>query len=1079
MHGDARTHIGLMAQDVEKKYPESVGLAGGYKFVDYGQATEEAANRGHFYAGGVVPIRTGLAVGGMPYSPGAISTGIPMASGHGALGTAGPTPGTGHMGGLVGLANGSGVNRMARGGFADGGYSGPYGDLSSILATQENMYQPNQTRNRNIPTQTAQNHQLAVASGSPTPPPSGASNVQTSIGLGKDVYSLGSKGYNMYQNSELTPVQISPNAVTLPESGASSPVAAPSSGLAGGADAGASTAADTAGLAGADTVVAPAAADAAAAAAPVAADAAGTAAAGAAGTAVAGAATDAAATEAASLAAEYAIGDAAIAALAAKRGGRIKRPGLDAGGVPYEADVSGNPYSAPGGQMDIPDVQGADKLQTAGPLKKQPTGFQDALQMGNIMNAGSTIGSVFSNQGLGSKQGGRIKKDGGGGLGDAPDDSDLSPITIDPNDHKLGLSGADILPEQTVTAERPDPVTYSGGVTPSDVSVAAPKPPDVGPNAPTTWSKIMDGLHAAGLDKATNVVPLLTGLAAMGTAPTRHLGVALAAGLGAGAQAYLPAQQQGAEIQRTQAQAQQIGLQNQITRGAIQGMPGGRPQMPEPMRPPGMVSGDPTDPQEVAFSRYAPLPTARPDSVNQQVTAMSVLRPATAKFVGDQYDQMVQGANQRRQQGANAGYQSLLEVNSAQPGQALSALAKSPIPEAQQKATQLQQSGADPATLDQQARAYAQQLGLGTHQYTTRGTDVVNGVMIDKPTNAPVLGSSQVMTGLTPEAKSAAFDEAVTPKTYGAGLPEAPYRHFGFASPEAYVIAKDRAARLSGVPSAAPTGTTAPPSGPSAPTRSGAPGAPPGVAAPLGRASTPPMLPGVNINSIPKLPAPSPATDQVSLNKANKQTDQNLEIQKEALAPLKTQTETAARNTAIYSQLEKTLANSDPREFGPSSSTYRALANFKTYLSGIPPDGLVNLNEADKYLAQLGVPGSKQLLGSDQQLRQQELLMLMAHANPNIDQPLQVIKNLAAFGKAGNSYDLLAGNTAIAAIRHGADPIAVPGAIEGQVHRADYIQQQLGVPFAPPAHPGTGRTVVRTGIYNGKKVTQYSDGTIE
>ena len=46
-----------------------------------------------------------------------------------------------------------------------------------------------------------------------------------------------------------------------------------------------------------------------------------------------------------------------------------------------------------------------------------------------------------------------------------------------------------------------------------------------------------------------NWVPFLTGLAAMGTAPTRNFGVALASGLGAGAQAYPQLQTQQAKLQ--------------------------------------------------------------------------------------------------------------------------------------------------------------------------------------------------------------------------------------------------------------------------------------------------------------------------------------------------------------------------------------------------------------------------------------------------------------------------------------------------------------------------------------------------
>ena len=52
--GDPRTQIGLMAQEVEKKHPEAVGLAGGYKTVDYAKATADAA-RTKRYAGGLVP----------------------------------------------------------------------------------------------------------------------------------------------------------------------------------------------------------------------------------------------------------------------------------------------------------------------------------------------------------------------------------------------------------------------------------------------------------------------------------------------------------------------------------------------------------------------------------------------------------------------------------------------------------------------------------------------------------------------------------------------------------------------------------------------------------------------------------------------------------------------------------------------------------------------------------------------------------------------------------------------------------------------------------------------------------------
>lgn len=58
--GEPGTRIGLIAQDVEKHHPRAVGLAAGYKTVDYDEATDDAARRGHFAYGG------GLAAGGTP-----------------------------------------------------------------------------------------------------------------------------------------------------------------------------------------------------------------------------------------------------------------------------------------------------------------------------------------------------------------------------------------------------------------------------------------------------------------------------------------------------------------------------------------------------------------------------------------------------------------------------------------------------------------------------------------------------------------------------------------------------------------------------------------------------------------------------------------------------------------------------------------------------------------------------------------------------------------------------------------------------------------------------------------------------
>jgi Chaperone of endosialidase len=53
------THIGFMADEVEKKHPEAVGEEGGFKTVNYDLAT-----RSKHASGGVVPDRTAFAIGG-------------------------------------------------------------------------------------------------------------------------------------------------------------------------------------------------------------------------------------------------------------------------------------------------------------------------------------------------------------------------------------------------------------------------------------------------------------------------------------------------------------------------------------------------------------------------------------------------------------------------------------------------------------------------------------------------------------------------------------------------------------------------------------------------------------------------------------------------------------------------------------------------------------------------------------------------------------------------------------------------------------------------------------------------------
>jgi len=471
MKGDSRDRIGLSAQETEKKHPDAVGLAGGFRWVDYGKATDEAANRGHFYAGGLARRRI-YAYGGAP----------------------------------------------------DGG------GLDSVLAAQQSMYatgQNGQQQHRDIQAP-ASSHQLTVASGTPTPGASGSSHVSQAVGLGKDVY----KGYKWATKSS------TPSSTANPDPGNTAGAPAPSTTPSGvttnfetPAEAPSSTTTFDAGLQGADasglgaadtaSVAAPAAGDAAAgagaadagagAAGGVAAGAAGEAAAGAASGAIAGGAADAAGSEAAALAAEYAAAYAAAAAAAAKRGGRIRGKFAD-GGTPYETS---------GDQLDIPvDNQANAHLQSPGALEKRPTGMQILMKGGQPDQAMNTTGSIFSNEAL--ARGGVAGRHGYDDGGVPTDDSDASPEIATDADRGAGVvgkTGAD-----------------SGGL----------------------WNTIKK--HAT----AENVIPILTGLAAMGTAPTRSPGVALAAGLGAGSQSYLDTRASLARTAEEQQKAQSKQIENQL-----------------------------------------------------------------------------------------------------------------------------------------------------------------------------------------------------------------------------------------------------------------------------------------------------------------------------------------------------------------------------------------------------------------------------------------------------------------------------------------------------------------------------------
>lgn len=1003
MHGDDRVHIGLIAQNVEKKHPEAVGLAAGYRIVDYGKATADAANRGHFYSGGIVGRRT-YATGGAPYDP---------------------------------------------------------SDFNSIVAAQQQMYAPMQ-KQRDIPSQgVAGNHQLAVANGSVAPPSSGSNNLNTTIGLGQKAY----QAYNHFaspsspnmglaneqvtndpsmmglQDSSMQGLQQSPQldpnlAIQLQQA----PVSTPSSGVGGAADAGA-TSAPTAGLAAgsAADAAAPAVAE---AAAPVAADAAGTAA--------TGAAVDAGATEAAALAAEYAAADAAVAVVAAKRGGKIRRrQGLAAGGLPYEGDGAGTPYQETDDTLNIPDVQNTNKLQTAGPLQKHPTGLQTAMTLGSEQGASSALGSMFSNQGLGSARGGvvgrrayaahastnrgRFKSGGVAGRLGYDDGGNVDPAA-DP----------DVLPEQTVEGKRPVSIAYTNGADPVDQAPIQVKTPD----------KVDTGLGAASTDTtpkdhwwkhAENVVPLLSGLAAMGTAPTRSFGTALSAGLGAAAGSYLPAQQQEADIQSKQIQNQAAGLQLNAMRGALAPSQSSSPSVPA-SSPQAPISDDASVLPAYYQKKYAVAPMTAQEvaRLNQaQVSGGYFKNPGLAQSIQTDIQQRIATEMFQNQQDARLRHDAAYQVATAPSGNYQMLKQADPVPAAA-IAKRLgfdAASGGAPPEADAAAQQYATANTNDLHPYTGDEYKDADGQRINSRTGLPTIGAAAQQVGPAKQADLMNDAQGLVdvPQSDGSTAKVPKWRAVGAASPQAYV--------------AQVTGGVKQPTAPQSP----APVAPPKRAMappPQGDPSTQsPTLP-IDISKLPKIqssPVVSGRTPSIAQNvdmeALGKEKNRQLDAASEQQA-------LAARSNALLVPFQQKLNKINPRDVGPGSGAYKGLLELQTAITGKAPNDLVDMGVVDKFANQLGVQNVKSLLQGER-ITNQEMMNFLTRASASNTQPVDVMKSIIAYQKANNDYDTLASNTKTAGLLGGADPRKIDGAIETMAHRSGFVKASMDKDL--------GSTVVRPG----------------
>ena len=474
-----------------------------------------------------------------------------------------------------------------------------------------------------------------------------------------------------------------------------------------------------------------------------------------------------------------------------------------------------------------------------------------------------------------------------------------------------------------------------------------------------------------------------------------------------------------------------------------------------------------------------------------------------------QHDARIQTLTGQAQLGASQAYEQSVGVNTAPTGTALTAMGRihPDLASAIQKLAD--KNDWTPDQTDQVTRLIASETANQTHRYSGRKIDTTNkdGVPRDDETQQPLIGG--LPSGLSSNDYSAIQTEGLKPVTWKDSLgqehsePQYIYDHItdptnsasiatgkSTASLPAWVNqsaqAKQAAAKENATPTTLPPQGGAPTSAPQVAPSSQKPSTTAAAAAPkvtatstvapaavpnAAQRTTRPLsngfdaaslVPGIDVTKIPKSPGYGTASGTTGPGiAATAAIQQGVTNENAASKAAEATIAQASKNITSYDQLAATLAEADPNMFGPRGPLTKRLAQLKTFVTGLPPDSLINVEEASKYLAGNGVFNAKSLLGPGQQLRQTELLLLMSKASPNTDQPLPVIKQLMSVGRANNEYDMMGGNTTIAAMQQHANPFATAAQVEGG--RAAYVANRSAQLTAPPTGSSASAPVKLSG----------------
>lgn len=464
-----------------------------------------------------------------------------------------------------------------------------------------------------------------------------------------------------------------------------------------------------------------------------------------------------------------------------------------------------------------------------------------------------------------------------------------------------------------------------------------------------------------------------------------------------------------ANVGNIQAQTQGANIANQgasLRLGLLQNYLQG--QQPAQSPAPAQIGNSGVDPDNVsqsAFSKYAPLPVAPPPAaIAQDAQARAVGMPETAVAT---YKAQVDGANQQRALAANQSYQAAETVAAAPYGSAWDTLNRvNP-----QAAAALKQKYANdtPEQLDADVRAFAQHIGIATHQYAGRDTDFQNGVLVDKKDGKPVLGSEQVLTGLDAGAKASAFkegNELVTVHNSDGSDTQSPrWQQAGFHSAEAYVIAADKNARASAV-STPPEGNTSATSTPKTVTAQ-APAKPASV-------TTDPVLkdaladPDYKLKSTPIVAGRTPTPAQLDQAKVT------VAARTDLLSNAQETTNAGGQALQYLNAAKAIMDSKGAPVVGPMGAIIAKIT---------APFGSVdatNYTEAAKYLSNAAIQAGKGNFGKG--MTQNDVSMQKDELSPSVHMPEDALRNLIESGIRNTQYGMDSAKRVRAYLATGGDP---------------------------------------------------------